>query len=200
MSGVPKRAWVEMAVAGALAVAACTALSQTAERKADEARRMLESGRWELEQNRTRLVPEAMEAIRNLATKRRSIMLSASKLQEDESRLYARLSEIATQCAVQIDQIVPAAATAQPVTVPARDASAGTPAIGAQSTYTLTVAGTFAHVAEFVHDLESSAGFTAVRSLRMSPVDATPSSPVRAVLITDHFGIFASQLGGEEQP
>lgn len=201
MSRVPRRAWIEVTAAVAVVLAACALLSREADRDARAASDSLEASRWELVQNRTRVAPAAMRAIRDQTAARRAAFRASSTLQQDESNLYAKLSQLATQRGVQIEQLVPAATNAPAPTPPAPEtAGAATPTIGAQCTYTMTVVGPFARLAEFVQDLEGAAGFTAVRSLRMAPIDASPTSPIRAVLITDHFGIVAAHLGEEELP
>lgn len=201
MRSMSRRTWTELLGVCIVVGAACHLLSSRAEEHARQASRVLESARWELAQGQTTWSDEAVALIRERSKAARDALRDGSSFERDESLLYARWSELAAKHAVQIDQLVPSTtssasgASATPTSTP--DGHPVPSPMDSRKSYSVTIQGPYANMTNFVDDVERSAGFSVVRSLRLMPSNTPGTGSVRAILVTEHFGIdFADQLPG----
>lgn len=194
MGALPARAWIEIGVAAALVGAGVTALTHAPDHERNEAKAALNSAHRELAPGRAIRTPDELEKVRQRTEQCRTRLREASALERDVSALYARVGELAGRCGVRVDQVAPVTSAPAALALPPEDPGVN----DRRSAYTLSVMGRYADVARFVRGIEEEAGFTVVRSMRVTPGDSESAGQVRAVLVTEHFFVNVAHAGAGE--
>jgi Tfp pilus assembly protein PilO len=115
----------------------------------------------------------------------------ASAPVRNERDLFAAISALAQKSGVRIDQMAPSKGVA-----PARGALPGDAAVRCS----ITAVGPYGALAAFLRAMRRELGFTAVRSVRVSPLADDHASAVRAVIETEHFALDTSPPPAESDP
>ncbi|HVU63953.1 MAG TPA: hypothetical protein VHC70_08245 [Phycisphaerales bacterium] len=149
-----------------------------------------------------------VQDLRRAIAERVANIKACSAPASDESIMFVRMSQLAADHALRVEQINPARSTQQqpqaPVPSPAGAPPAGTPAAQAAAdaaavapkdssiTYTLVVTGAYSDIAAFLGALPSKLGYTIVRGVRISQPNLVHPAQLRAEITTEHFAFDVS--------
>lgn len=142
--------------------------------------------------------PEQIAGLERQTADRSAEIIRRGAPARDESVMFAAIMDLATRHGVRVDQVRPttpapgttaASSSAQPTTPPPPPGAAPVepPAVKATTvSYTLSVAGTYGQLAEFIRGISERTGFSVVNAVRITPDDADAEHPLSAQIETEH--------------
>jgi hypothetical protein len=109
----------------------------------------------------------------------------------DERDLFAAVMTLAESCNVRIDELNPAKIGPRPAVLPAAPAAEAQPGLPAPGDvtvgYSMTAIATYDDIARFIKAMRTDLGYSAVRSVRVLPLNNDRVRAVRAVIETEHY-------------
>ncbi len=180
----------EAIIALAVCGGAALMLVEPIERRLSEANANLSDLRTRAAEAAQRLdTPKALAAISAVKAHADEVT-AASRFALDEGALLARVSELARAHGLRLDEMQPGAMRDQ------RPTGGKAPIPGeTRSGYTFRLVGTFEATAALLADLEHQTGFTAVRSVRLSPISEPGTRELQVFIETEHFAFVPAGRG-----
>jgi Tfp pilus assembly protein PilO len=131
----------------------------------------------------------------------------------DEAVMFARVSELAVTHGLRVDQLSPSRVTASggpapnlppgvhagtPAAQPGGPVDPAAPPVAAPKDssviYTMTLIGSYTDISAFLDGLTQRAGYSTVRSIRLSQPDLSRPDQLRAAVETEHFAFDVSAI------